>query len=329
MNRTASPGRLPVRPFLAALLLAAALAGCRGGGGKPAATARRIPLAAPVSRAASAAFDEGARLWVVDRGVLTALDTVRGAPLARIPLGSPGPYRIAGIDTTAVYLRSGTRIVSVGRRDGRVRARRTGVGEGGFAADPRGGDAYVVIAHGGVLGVSPGSLRPRWSWPERGPTGTAVGVSPLGDRVYLALTGGEGGDRVLTRDWQTGRILADDEAPGRVRTLRVGGDGTVYALAGEGWGRHLAALRPGPGGLEEAWSRPLRAVGVGDSVRVAVSPAGGRLALLDTRAGVVRLLDGRTGEVLRGAEGVADADFAPDGSLYLLTPREIHVVRVP
>ncbi len=326
MKRAARPG-LRVRRLLPLLPALLALAGgCRRPTGTVEVGAgRTLPLAAPVDSTASIAAGPGGRVWLVAGGRLALLDTTRGPAAAAIELGTTDAARVLGSDTAAVYLRAGTRLLAVWPDSGRVRARRGGVGADGFAPDPRGG-GYVATRWGGVLGVAPGSLRPLWSWPERGPAGTALAVSPLGDRLYQALGGDE--PRILTRDAQTGRILAETETAAAVRSLDAGADGTLYAVTEAGRRGALVALRPGPEGLEERWEASLLELELGDSVRVAVSPGGRRVALVSREGGgTLRVLDAATGRVASGERGVLDAAFAADGSLLVLTPREVRIVR--
>ncbi|HEX2189433.1 MAG TPA: hypothetical protein VHG51_11070 [Longimicrobiaceae bacterium] len=324
MKRAARPGGR-TRRLLPLLLSAPLLAGaCRRPEHPEVAAGRSVPLPAPVDSTASIAAGPAGRLWLAAGGRLAVLDTA-GGPAAALDLEAPGPARFVGSDTAAVYLLAGTRLLAVAPDGGRVRARRGGVGEDGFAPDP-GGGGYLATRGGGVLRAAPGTLEPVLGWPERGPPGTALAVSPLGDRVYQAL-GGEDPE-VLTRDAQTGRVLARSEAGGEVRRLEAGPDGTLYALRGEGRRAALAALRPGPAGLEELWESTLRALDLDDSVRLAVSPAGTRLALVSAAGGgTLRVLDAATGQVVAGEGGVVDAAWAADGALLLLTPREVRVVR--
>lgn len=325
MKRAARPGGR-ARRLLPLVLSVPLLAGaCRRAEHAGVEAERGVPLPAPVDSTASLAAGPDGRLWVAAGGRLLVMDTVPGAPAAGLDLETPGPARVVGRDTAAVYLRAGSRLLAVSTDGARVRGRRNGVGEDGFAADPAGG-GYVATRNGGVLVVAPGTLAPRLSWPERGPPGTALAVSPLGDRVYQALGGDE--PAVLTRDAQTGRVLARTPVGGEVRGLDAGPDGTLYALVGEGRRAALAALRPGPDGLEPRWEAALRVLELGDSVRVAVSPAGGRLALVSAEGGgTLRVLDADTGEAVAGERGVVDAAYAADGTLLLLTPREVRVAR--
>ncbi len=320
--RPASRVRRLVPPLAALLALAG---GCRRPETVEVGTGRTLPLAAPVDSTASIAAAPGGRVWLAAGGRLALLDTARAPASVPVELGTEDAARVVGSDTAAVYLRAGSRLLAVQPDSGRVRARRGGVGAAGFAPDPRGG-GFVGTRWGGVTGLAPGSLRPLWSWPERGAAGTALAVSPLGDRVYQAL----GGDapRILVRDAQTGRILADTEAAGEVRSLDAGPDGTLYAVTGAGRRATLAALRPGPAGLDERWDVALRSLEVGDSARVVVSPAGRRVALVSREGGgTLRVLDAATGQVVSGETGVLDAAFAADGSLLVLTPREVRIVR--
>ncbi len=310
-------------PLLPALLALAG--GCRRPETVEVGTGRTLPLPAPVDSTASIAAAPGGRVWLAAGGRLALLDTARAPASVPVELGTTDAARVVGSDTAAVYLRAGTRLLAVQTDSGRVRARRVGVGADGFAPDPRGG-GFVATRWGGVTGLAPGSLRPLWSWPERGAAGTALAVSPLGDRVYQALGGDE--PRILVRDAQTGRILAETETAAAVRSLDAGPDGTLYAVTGEGRRATLAALRPGPAGLTERWDVALRGLEVGDSARVVVSPAGGRVALVSREGGgTLRVLDAATGQVVSGETGVLDAAFAADGSLLVLTGREVRIVR--
>jgi hypothetical protein len=284
-----------------------------------------LPLAEPADSGASLWAAPDGRLWLASGGRLVQVDTARGAARARLELGAAGPARVLGSDTAALYVRAGTALLTVDARRGGVRARRDGVGEDGFALDPRGGGGYVAARNGGVLGVAAGSLRPGWGWPERGAAGTALAVSPLGDRVYQALGGDE--PRILTRDAQTGRILGEYAVGAPVRVLEAGLDGTLYAVSGEGR-LALEALRPGPDGLEELWGRALRGTGEEGGVALEVSPAEPRLAVLSPEeGGTLRVVDAVSGETLSSERGVLDAAWGADGALYVLTQRAVRVVR--
>lgn len=316
MAPTARPSR---RARLHAALAAGALllAAC-GGRGDRLPVERRIPLAQGVGDSGSLALYAG-RLWLADRGSLRVLDPA-GRLLSRVPVEAARPARIVAVGPATVYLHSaGTRLLAVDPRDGRVRGRRAVVGADGFALDRVTGEGYLVAPHGGVLGVEPESLRPHWGWPERGAAGTAIAVSPLGDRVYLALGGGD--PRIQVRDAQSGRVLGETETGEEVRRLAAGPDGVLYAVLGGA----LLALRPGAAGVETVWRERME---LDDPLRLAVSPRGDRLAVALPEQGEVRVLDARTGRVLRAARtGAVDVFFAPDGALYVLEREGIARVR--
>lgn len=307
MIHTASPaGRTPLPAGLRLAVLFLLLCGCVRQAPLP--VSRSFPLEGELAGASSLAV-EGGRLWVAGGDRLAALDAAAGGVLLSVELEADAA-RIAAVREGTVYLVTPSGVAAVDAEEGRVRARSAGVED--VALDPGGEVAYLLAPRGGVLGADAETLRPLWGWPERGPEGTALAVSPLGDRVYQALEGDP--PRILVRDAQTGRILDVEEVPGPVRSLAVGADGVLYAATGEGWWSGVLALRPGPGGVEAVWR-----IRVPEGpLRVRVSPAGDRLAVLAPAEGVLRLLDARTGEVVAEREGVVDAAFAPRGALYLL-----------
>ncbi|HEV2132575.1 MAG TPA: hypothetical protein VGR27_15780, partial [Longimicrobiaceae bacterium] len=185
-----------------------------------------------------------------------------------------------------------------------------------------------------VYGLDPRSLEPRWAWPRLGLDAEALASSPEGDRLYLALrepagTGGAGATRVLTRDVQTGRVLAETLLPFAVRLLTTDAAGRVYALLEDNAGGAVAALQPGAVGLRVLWQRSLLSLGLAAPVELRVSPPGDRLALFTgERERGLHLLDARTGESLgRLHEGPLDAAPGADGVLYLLYQEEIRILR--
>jgi DNA-binding beta-propeller fold protein YncE len=187
---------------------------------------------------------------------------------------------------------------------------------------------FATIRRGGVVGLDPATLEPRWGWPEPGSDAGAVAVSPLGDRVYLAVEGDDALDlprTVQTRDALTGRVLAESVPPEHVRELAAAADGTLFGR-GE---RRVFALRPGPGGLTVRWDVPVAASGLPRADGVRVSPDGARVAVLARgKGGGVRVLDARTGAVVgRTDEAPLDAAYGVEGRLWILNAREVRVVR--
>src|SRR6185436_18223681 len=104
-----------------------------------------------------------------------------------------------------------------------------------LARDPRGRWVYTATRTGSVLGLDTATLAPRWGWPDAGSRVSALAVSPLGDRVYVALAGSSRNDvpaSIEVRDALSGRLLSAYRASDPARRLEVGPDGTLYALMG-------------------------------------------------------------------------------------------------
>jgi hypothetical protein len=311
------------------LAVAAVLGGCREEG-KALKPGRRADLPAPAPASASLRIDALGREWVVGPGTAMVVDTGRAPRISRIAAG-PGtalpapPWDPAGrlyADTARqalaeMALRAGVKAPSL-RLAGPV------------ARDPRGRWIYATIRHAGVVGMTADSLHTLWGWPHAGPAATALAVSPLADRVYLALDSStvEGTDpRVQVRDQQSGRVLATLAQPAAVRWLAVAGSGVLYGYAeAEGKGS-VVALGHVVGGLEERWRVTLRRVGLDAPAAVRVSPAGDRVAVFGRRGGGVRLLDGATGAVIgHEDESPLDAAFDAGGRLHLLYPRRTEII---
>ncbi|MDQ3389091.1 MAG: hypothetical protein M3483_06250 [Gemmatimonadota bacterium] len=318
MPRLAGPGgrRRTIHAFA---LLLWVIGGCSSSETPSVAVSRRYPLPVTISDQGSIRVAWG-RIWVSDRGRLTVLD--RDGRVASEPREITGAVRLMATGRATLYFAdAGGGVIAVDPRTAEPRGRRPGAGAEGLASDPRAREIYLLSPHGGVLGVTADSLVPSWGWPERGETGTAVAVSPLGDRVYHAL-GGE--DPVLlTRDAQSGRILAETEMRGQVRGLLAGRDGVLYALTVDGSRGALLALRPVPGGLDERWRTSLGGVEAEAPLRLALAPDEDRVAVVsrvpEVAGGVLRLFATESGMATHAPEpGVVDAAFGADGALYLL-----------
>lgn len=284
-------------------------------------TLRRAPLPAAARAGTTLGVDSAGLAWIGLPGRLQAVDSAGGA----------GPAVATGGDSVPRLLwRTGERLV-IGL-PGRIA---TAPAAGGDAAagwrsaglrtalrDPRGRWVYAVGAGGGIVGLDPDSLLPRWGWPEAGAEARGAAVSPLADRLYLALDTGAARPAALqVRDAANGRVLLDDPSTAP-SGLAAGGEGGLFAAAGG----TVYRLEPSLGAVRRAWSRPAALDG---ELELRTDGAGRRVAVFARgEGGGLLLLDGRTGEVL-GESGAPplDAAFGPGGRLYLLEPGSLRVVR--
>jgi hypothetical protein len=309
----------------AAALVVAALAACRDEGGEPR-VLRSVRLAG-VDTAAALRVDGGGRVWIVAAGGAVVVDT--GA--------APVPARIAGADAPRGPLRDPAGRLYAEDGPAALAALRAAAGVAGGAAprltapvagDPRGRWIYGTLRNGGVVGLAGETGAARWGWPEAGTDATALAVSPLGDRVYLALAGDDDvGPRVQVRDAESGRVLATVEMPEPVRWLAAAPDGTLLGWGGEDGGGSAFALATGPDGLTERWRVPLRRLGLEAPVRARLAPAGDRVAFLaDGPEGRLVIADS-AGALVSRTKPPRDAQWDAAGRLHLLYDGELRTVR--
>ncbi|HKP76017.1 MAG TPA: hypothetical protein VJT67_10770, partial [Longimicrobiaceae bacterium] len=197
--------------------------------------------------------------------------------------------------------------------------------EAPLARDPRGRWVFTASRTGSVLGLDPASLAVRWGWPDAGSRVSALAVSPLGDRVYVALAGNGRNDvpsSIEVRDALSGRLLSTYETSSLARRLAAAPDGTLYALIGG----DVVALRPGRGGLEPRWSKGFGGIaGRGEADELRVSPSGMRVAVL-ARGRSLRLLGAADGKVLEESkQSPRDVAWDAAGRLWVLGAREIRI----
>lgn len=305
------------------LLAALALAACKEQGGELP-ILKRIPLPEPVSATATLTTDTAGRVWVGDAGRLTVLDTL-GRVAARIPVAG-APARVLRMQGSRLYVTRGPRDLAVVHAGtGRILAERRARRAGPVVIDPMARWAFTTARWGGVLGLDT-LLVTRWGWPEAGSEAGALAISPLGDRVYLAVNGDD--DRspaVQVRDAYSGRVLSSWEPPAPVRGLEAAADGRLYGWDDDG----AFALRHTPGGLAAVWRVSLGRVGLERIDALRASPSGARIAVLARgEGGGVRVLDTADGRVVaREGEAPPDAAWDVRGRLLVLGTREVRVVR--
>ena len=306
-----------------AAVLAAALASACGRG-ETLRTLDRVPLPDSVSADATLALDSLGRAWVGDAGRLTAVDT-SGRVLARVPVALGGTPRLLWLGAGRIYARTDSASTVIDARTlqpGGVRR-----SEAPLARDPRGRWVFTASRTGSVMGLDTASLAVRWGWPDAGSRVTALAVSPLGDRVYVALAGSSRNDvpaSIEVRDALSGRLLSVYRTSDPARRLEVAPDGTLYALMGG----DVAALRHGRDGLEPLWSKGVGGgIGGGRADELRISPSGMRLAVL-ARGRELRLLAAADGKVLEESkQKPRDVAWDAAGRLWVLGAREIRIAR--
>lgn len=285
-------------------------------------TLERVPLPLRASPAATLAIDSLGRAWVGDSARLTALDSA-GRPVARVPVALRGAPRLLWLDSARLVVRTPGAAGVVDAAGKTAALRRSGAP---LARDPRRRWVFTASSTGSVLGLDPRSLAPRWGWPDAGSPVSALAMSPLGDRVYVALSGSDHNDvppSVEVRDAFSGRLLSVYRTSAPVRRLEAAPDGTLYGLAGG----DVVALRPGRTGLRQLWSHGFGGIGRPEADELRVSPAGDRVAVL-ARGKELRLLSAADGKVLQeGKHSPRDVAWDAAGRLWVLGEREIRIVR--
>lgn len=302
-----------------AVLLAAA---CRREPAIPA--ERRLPFAAPVAEGATLAADSAGLLWIGTPGRLTAMDTA-GRGVAQV--------RITRDSVPRLLWRSGPQLTLVDGRRLSHAAATGGTAEPGWgstsfraaARDPRGRWVYAVTRRGGVMGLDPATLRPRWSWAEEGGEAVGIAVSPLADRVYVSVDrAGDQPPAVQVRDAVSGRLRFSADQGDALRGLTAGPDGTLYGYT-DGM---VVRLRHVPQGLRRVWAETPDVRGAAGEMELRLDPSGARLAVFGRGRGArLTLLDALTGRVLGQTTAPLDAAFGAEGRLYLLEPGAVRVMR--
>jgi DNA-binding beta-propeller fold protein YncE len=314
------------RARAASLLLALLLsAGCRERETLPA--ERRVPLPHPSAAGATLAFDSAGVAWIGARGRLTGIDTT-GRAVATVT--------VPGDSVPRLLWRSGGRLViAAGRRRLRAADAAGGPASAGWAStglraaarDPRGRWVFAANRRGGVWGLDPATLSPRWGWPETGGEAVGVAVSPLADRVYVSVErSGEVPPAVQVRDAASGRVLFAADQAETLRGLVAGPDGTLYGHQASGL---VVRLRHGPQGLRRIWAESPAVRGPEGELELRMDPTGRRVAVFGRGRGArLAVLDALTGTVL-GQTNTAPLDAAFDvrGRLYLLEPSELRMLR--
>ena len=312
---------IPIPRPAAVLLLAALAAAC--GKRETLHTLERIPLPDTVTAGATLALDSLNRAWIGQAGRLTAVDTA-GHVRARIPVALEGTPHLLWLGGGRIYARTAqaaTVIDEKSLKPGGVRR-----SEAPLARDPRGRWVFTASRTGSVMGLDTASLAVRWGWPDAGSRVSALAVSPLGDRVYVALAGSGRNDvpsSIEVRDALSGRLLSAYETSGAASRLEVAPDGTLYALIGG----EVVALRHGREGLVPRWRKGFGGIGRGEPDELRVSPSGARVAVL-ARGRELRLLAAADGKVLEESkQSPRDVAWDAAGRLWVLGAREIRIAR--
>jgi hypothetical protein len=285
-------------------------------------TLDRVALRDTVPEDASLLVDSAGRAWIGEPGQAVAVDTA-GRQVGRVAIPLPGTPRLLWMDGGRAYVRAGASTAVVNDSGRALGTRRS---DAPLARDPRGVWVYTATRNGSVMGLAPESLVPRWGWPDAGSPVSALAVSPLGDRVYVALAGSDRHDvpaGIEVRDALSGRLLSTYGTGGTVRSLVAGPDGTLYAVIGGS----VQALRHGPDGLKQLWSRDFGGIGRHDPDAVRVSPGGDRIAVV-AYGKELHLLAAADGRVLEESKRAPrDAGWDVAGRLWVLAGREIRIVR--
>jgi hypothetical protein len=313
----------------AAAVAVFAAAACRGEEGRVLRVEETVRLTS--DSASTLAIDPRGRWWLGVPGGVEVRDSA--GPQARIRLGGPSAPRVLGWMGERAYLRSGDRVgVAEGGADSAV-AVRDGFGTSRLVLDARERALYQGAGSGAVLEHDPATLEPLSGWPALAAPTTALAASPHGDRLYLAVASGvegeegEEGERLLIRDLQTGRVLAEVPLEDRLEALTADERGVLYGLVREGRRVTVVALRPVTDRLEPVWRRRLS--GRAGEGEVWLVESGGRIAVaVPPPAPGVRLLDARDGALLGRAGGEAlDFAFDPAGALWVLYRGVVRRVR--
>jgi hypothetical protein len=294
------PGYGRARTTIGAMLMALLATGCRSG--EP-----RLPL---VDRRPIAA-DSAASLYASAAGQMLSL-----------PAGLTG---LAEMDGT-LYARTTDTLMAIASETGAVLAARAEFAGTIVIPDVRGRFLLQGAQSGAVFAHDPVTLEAIWGWASRGARTTALAGSIEGDVLYQALDGGDDGGFILTRDVQTGRVLAGQRFQNRVDALMVTRSGDLIALLVDGGGGQgdLMRLRPRVGEMSEIWIQPLD---LSPRARATLdySSAVGLVAVF--QPGVqngLRVVDAEAGTLVGTVtESATDAAFTSDGALYLLMPSEL------
>lgn len=318
-----STRRLAVAPHAVVCAAAAVLVAACGGKKDTLKTLERVPLRDSVTEHATLTIDSAGRAWIGEPGRVTEIDS-SGRTVDSLPVTLRGAPRLLWENGGRAYLRTDSSSAVVDARTGAPAGVRRS--DAPLARDPRGRWVYTATRTGSVLGLDAQSLVPRWGWPDAGSRVSALAVSPLGDRVYVALAGSSRHHvpvSVQVRDALTGRVLSTWEAPDVVRAIEPAPDGTLFALIGN----DVTALRHGAGGLVPLWSEGFGGIGRAPADALRVAPNGRRVAAL-ARGSDLRLLSAADGTVLEESKRAPrDAAWDAAGRLWVLGPREIRIVR--
>jgi hypothetical protein len=306
-------------PARALLLILGLLHGCRAA--EPLPTLRRIPVATPLPGGATLEVDSTGVPWLGLPGRLVALDST-GAVTAAVPTGGDTIPRLLWRSGDRLVLRAGNRLLLAPAAGGDP-VERSALAARVVLRDPGGRWIYLVTPAGGVVGVDTADLTPRWGWPEVGGDVTGAAISPLGDRLYVAVDAGRdrGGGAWVVRDVVGGGVLLREPADPPFSPLLAAGETTLVGLSGG----EVVRFRPGLDGAERVWLRALPAARDAAG-RVRVDRSGRRVAVLGP-GGRLFLLDGADGRVIGEAPEPLDAAFDPAGRLYLLEEGGVRVVR--
>lgn len=301
-----------------ALLVAIGLSACRGTDPDTLSIVERIPL--PGTFASLHIADDGA-LWLGNSDGIVRTDPT-GVVSGRFPFSSgSAPDRIA---TTAsgLYFRSGSAFHLIDPGTDSLLIHRDDMPGDAVAMDPRGRYLFRTGGAGAILAHDAPSLDPIWGWGAIGAEGTAIAVSPQGDRVYEAITDNDDTGELLVRDLQTGRVLERLDLPHPVRILLAAEDGSLVGIGwrADGSGGTLFRLAWIGGEIGTVWSRSTGDLGISPPMRLRLSGRGDRLAVLamNDEAGL-HVLDMETGRTVDRLGGRADdVAFDPADRIYLL-----------
>lgn len=320
--RRMTAARARAASLVVALLVAA---GCKPEETLP--VAWTTPLPHPAAEGATLALDSARIAWIGGPGRLAGVDSA-GRVVSTVTVAGDSVPRLLWRSGGRLVIALGSRRLARGEAvGGRAAAGWSSTAMRAAARDPRGRWVFTANRRGGVVGLDPATLAPRWGWAETGGEAVGLAVSPLADRVYVSTDRVEDvAPAVQVRDAASGRVLfaADQAEP--LRGLVAGPDGTLYGWQASGV---VVRLRHGAQGLRRIWAETPAVRGPGGELEVRVDPAGRRVAVFGRGRGArLAVLDALTGRVLGQTNAAPlDAAFDVGGRLYLLEPGELRVLR--